>query len=150
MRGRALTNDVSIGELMHMRGEGMSNSQIAESLGVSISTIYAAIGKGGPRRKRVDMRERVARADAQYERACCEITPEPQLQSSPTLVISRRWTIQGKHCLYDVEIGDERKMTIQCNDTRMEMTLDEAAGMAQELTRIVERYKNLGHELEVI
>lgn len=47
MRGRALTDDVSIGELMSMRGDGMSNSQIAESLGVSVSTIYAAIGKGG-------------------------------------------------------------------------------------------------------
>lgn len=96
------------------------------------------------------MRERVARADAQYECACREITPEPKVQSSPTLVISRRWTIQGEHCLYDVEIGDERKITIQRNDVRMEMPMDEAAGMAQELTRIMERYKNLGHELEVI
>lgn len=150
MRGRALTNDVSISELMSMRGEGMSNSQIAESLGVSISTIYAAIGKGGPRRKRVDMRERVERADAQYERACHAITPEPQVQSSPTLVISRRWTIQGERGLYDVEIGDERRIAIQRNDMRMEMTLDEAAGMAQELTRIVERYKSFRNELEVI
>lgn len=150
MRGRALTDDVSIGELMSMRGEGMSNSQIAESLGVSVSTIYAAIGKGGPRRKRVDMRGRVARADAQYEQACREIIPEPQAQSHLTLVISRRWTIQGEHGLYEVEIGDERKITIQRNDVRMEMPMDEAAGMAQELTRIAERYKNLGQELEAI
>ena len=150
MRGRALTNDVSISELMHMRGEGMSNSQIAESLGVSTSTIYAAIGKGGPRRKRVDMRERVARADAQYERARCEITPEPQEQSPLALIISRRWTIQGERGLYEVEIGDERRIAIQCNDMRMEMALDDAAGMAQELTRIVERYKSFRNELEVL
>ena len=66
------------------------------------------------------------------------------------MVISKRWTIQGEHGLYEVEIGDERKITIQRNDVRMEMPMDEAAGMAQELTRIVERYKNLGQELEVI
>ena len=42
---RKLSKDLSMSELLELRAEGMTNKQIAEQLGVSVSTVYNYIGR---------------------------------------------------------------------------------------------------------
>lgn len=44
MGKRSLLKDVSVDELRHMRESGMTNQDIANSLGVSRMTVYKYIG----------------------------------------------------------------------------------------------------------
>ena len=51
MKGYRVLDEISISELLTMRNDqNMSNSEIAESLDISRSTVYRLIGSGGPRR----------------------------------------------------------------------------------------------------
>lgn len=77
MRGYNLTNEVGIPELLKMRESGMSNSEIAESLDVGLSTIYRYIGKGGPRRqtsRAPHVQERAPMKDGPVQ-ACLKMEP---------------------------------------------------------------------------
>lgn len=77
MRGYKLTNEISLPELLKMRESGMSNSEIAESLDVSYSTICRYLGGGGPRRqtRRVPhVQERAPMKDEPVQ-ACLKMEP---------------------------------------------------------------------------
>lgn len=51
MKRRRIDMDVSVQEMMYYRTEeGLSNTEIAQRLGVNRATIIKYIGKGGPRK----------------------------------------------------------------------------------------------------
>ena len=50
---RRIMSEISINEMLELRKQGMSNRDIAESLGIHYSTVLAHIGKQGCRMERI-------------------------------------------------------------------------------------------------
>lgn len=90
---RRIMSEVSINEMLEMRKQGMSNKDIARSLGVHYSTVLAHIGKQGCRMESMAALEPVKAKEA-------EPTPPPAPTAPPFFKIGKERLVAGEFTVH--------------------------------------------------
>ena len=121
MRKRLL-DDISVNELMEFRNEGYTNSQIAEMLDVSNTTIYNMIGKMPDEMIAKAKREAAVQGGfARWEKAAKNKGNEhvegekkemTENRAACLVVVNRKVNLQGTIGLYEVDC-ENKKVTMR-------------------------------------
>lgn len=121
MRKRLL-NDISLNELLEFRNEGYTNSQIAEMLDVSNTTIYNMIGKMPDEMIAKAKREAAVQGGfARWEKAAKnkgnehvegEKNEMTENSAACLVVVNRKVNLQGTIGLYEVDC-ESKKITMR-------------------------------------
>ena len=122
MKGVKLTDMVPVEELLQMRGNGMTNNDIATALGVSYNAVLAAIGPQGGRKSRhayfADKPEKKADKASEYK---------------PRLVVQNKsFTLHGM-------LGE---YTIDCKKGEVIACIDKAGGDSEMLAMLLKARAN--------
>lgn len=135
---RKLVDEVNISELQTMRAEGMSNSEIAESLNCSIATIYKYIGKqpSGLRKKRGGEKTPRVAVDAPQTAPACLVMQNMKLILHG---VAGAYEIDCKAQYVDINMGDDT----------MRLNFDKLAGVIDELRAIQRKLESLNVEHEM-
>ncbi len=105
MRGKSLKREIDVSQMLHMREMGMSNKKIAESLDISVSTVYQWIG-----------RRSEAVKHAEVQRKTCPIPnpmnfeEEPTEAVKPTKAIEPEMPVEAEKENDPVEVEEEAPM----------------------------------------
>ena len=155
---RPLTKEISVSEMMTMRESGMSNEEIANSLDVSVMTIYRYIGKQ-PREITIANRQNGV-ATARERKADIESVDRDRIirkKEAPIIpaclaVMARRYELHGETADYEVDmvIGS---ITLKLNREAAEhstllLKAEELEGLIAELSAI-KRKVQAGNPVEV-
>ncbi len=129
-RNRKLLRDMDVSTLRQMRMEGMTNKQIATSLGVSVSTVYNYIGRMSEDVKYAEVQRKPAPVRFFQEAAIDEFAPvvalaqpqeedemqqtrtptpyeppQPRPKTSMLQIVSAKYELNGQICRYQVNTG---------------------------------------------
>lgn len=152
MARKKLLNDVSIEELREMRNEGMSNREIAESLGVSVPTIHRYIGNQPKDMTRANIAEGQRHGEVLSTRRTANRTvfnapnaenfasaqPEPELPAACLMVQNSIVELVSAERAY---IVDMKESTVELVGG-LKMTYEELTGIIAELSAIHRKLSN--------
>lgn len=146
MARRSLLKDVSISELMSMRDSGMSNAEIADSLGVSYATVLHAIGRQPSRA--VMNNTSIATVEQEHEPevissvlADVDDMPVMPAPKSTLTVKSREVRLDGVVCMYEVSDTEKTVVLRQAIDD-VDIPFDKLPLVIAELQEIYRKIEN--------
>ena len=134
--GKSLLKEVSREELLTMRESGMTNRDIANSLDVSIATIYRHIGAQPPGLRRRYEYESPALPDNQTQRE--------EFDEAALVVEDRRLSLAGLFAGYKVNIkAKEVVVFVEDGVDALVVPFDQVENFANELRALSKHVKDL-------
>lgn len=135
---KRLLDDVLVEELLRMRESGMTNNDIATSLGVCYGTIYKAIGpqpgRGGRVSQWVDRTPKMEKGlEGETVEAAAQSTAEPE---PCLLMVNQVIRLEGDAAKYGIDMAG-KSVLIQVGTQGIEVGFDALSRMQQELTSIL-------------
>lgn len=128
---RKVTGDISVNEMLEMRKQGMSNKDIARSLGVHYSTVLAHIGKQGCRMESIAALEPVKAKEP-------EVVTPPAPPAPPFFKVGKERLVAGEFTVHlDYEA---RQVDIHSEAVHVKVTgYDKLVGLMEVISNVLAR-----------
>jgi hypothetical protein len=137
---QSLLKDVTVNELMELRhSEGLSNQEIADRLGVHVTTIYHYIGRQPKELRKVRISGVVYPPSFKTE-----TKPEEEPVSALLVVTNRSVNVVGADNEYSIDYAEQRIRMRRRNDGKFywDLSFEEIGNVASELSAIAKKVQN--------
>lgn len=132
-------------EMLKMRYAGMTNTDIANALGVTHTTVWKYIGPQ-PGKNWAEFKERMKQAPiVPMPEAKVEVIPEPVIAAC-LAITNRKISLAGTACKYGLDMGKKLLRVKRAKDEEgpvMEFPLDELGDIINELSAIARKLPEL-------